>query len=51
MLRTTVHMIFTRPPSQKGWTAKQWLRELGWLTENKLSKLGKLGGPELIVLI
>ena len=50
MLRTTIHMVFTRPPSRKGRTAKQWLRELRWLTRSKPGELDKLDRLELVVL-
>ena len=49
ILRTKVHMVFTRPPSREGRTAKQWLRELGWLIRSKLDKLGKVGRLELVI--
>ena len=50
VLRTTVHMVFTRPSSRKNRTAKQWLERLRWLTGSKLGKPDKLGRSELTVL-
>ena len=50
VLRTTVHMVFTRPPSRKDRAAKQWLRELIEIIGLKLDKLDKLGAYDTRVV-